>query len=232
MPVSAGQATPRRGRLAFVAVALASPRRHPRPRPTSHTADRIVLGVIVLPLTGIAIPGSSAPLRAHARPRPASPTRPPTTPDRPSEPPCRRGEHVGRPAPAPTRNGARRLAVPRRRPLQARERHGRPLDRRRAAHRGRQAPAGDRAPSRPGGEDRRRRIRDRARRRGRRRSGHRVDGAHPPLLRDAVHGSRRGDLLVGQPGRRLRRRQRPGRRLRDDDPRRRHRDVPGEGRRT
>ena len=38
--------------------------------------------------------------------------------------------------------------------------------------------------------------------------------------------------FVGQPGRRLRRRQRPERRLRDDDPRRRHRDVPGEGRRT
>ena len=65
-------------------------------------------------------------------------------------------------------------------------------------------------------------------RRPRRWTGRRAD---PGLLRRAVRRPRQRDLLVGQPRGLPGRRHGPGRGRRDHDPRRRHRDVPGEGRR-
>ena len=67
MPVAADESTPRSGRLAFVALALAVPAALSVARVESHTGERIALGVIVLALTGIAI---IRVFRAPARPRP------------------------------------------------------------------------------------------------------------------------------------------------------------------
>jgi diguanylate cyclase (GGDEF)-like protein len=67
VPVSAGQAAPTRGRLAFVAIALAVPAVVTLSSPNQSTADRIVLTVIVASLTGIAIWRVFRALREHAR---------------------------------------------------------------------------------------------------------------------------------------------------------------------
>jgi diguanylate cyclase (GGDEF)-like protein len=67
MPVSAGQAAPTRGRLAFVAVALAIPAVVTLSQTNESTADRIVLTVIVASLTAIAIWRVFRALREHAR---------------------------------------------------------------------------------------------------------------------------------------------------------------------
>jgi diguanylate cyclase (GGDEF)-like protein len=67
MPVAADESTPRSGRLAFVAMALAVPAALSVARVESHTGERIALGVIVLALTGIAIVRFFRALHAHAR---------------------------------------------------------------------------------------------------------------------------------------------------------------------
>ena len=67
VPVSAGQAAPSRGRLAFVAVALAIPAVVTLSQTNESTADRVVLTAIVASLTGIAIWRVFRALREHAR---------------------------------------------------------------------------------------------------------------------------------------------------------------------
>ena len=66
-PVGAGQAAPTRGRLAFVAAALAIPAVVTLSRHSESTADRVALTVIVGSLTGAAIWRVFRALREHAR---------------------------------------------------------------------------------------------------------------------------------------------------------------------
>ena len=86
VPVSAGQAAPSRGRLAFVAVALAIPAVVTLSQTNESTADRIVLTAIVASLTAIAIWRVFRACVSTPGPSDPGPPGDPRRPDRPSEP--------------------------------------------------------------------------------------------------------------------------------------------------